>query len=199
MSINYGNMTSNIKNIILSKMRQYGMQSSLFTTLWIIRMSLLTKERAKSANEGKLKNEEYWQEYKESINDDLESFFNRTVNQEEFEEDILSFMTPMLTREDSKLVYEKDEDFIKKFFYGSYDPFFKEKSDSKNVYAHDRCFRETMRLSLGDEMLENSSGIFYEEDSSLGYQNVEKTPETIQPRQRKGVFKKIQSFFRNKK
>ena len=167
--------TSNLKNMILSKMSQYGIQSSFFTNLWTIRYDLMTKEREEKLTEEQLKNEDpYWQElnYTKSLNDDLESFFTKLVNQEEFEEEVLSFKISLLNTEDSKLVYEKNKGFIRKFFYSTYDSFFKEKSDSKHVYAHDRCHRETMRLGH----LKN------------------KLP---QSRQRKGFFKKIQSCFQS--
>ena len=161
--------TSNLKNMILSKMSQYGIQSSFFTNLWTIRYDLMTKEREEKLTEEQLKNEDpYWQKlnYTKSLNDDLESFFTKLVNQEEFEEEVLSFKISLLNTEDSKLVYEKNQGLKREFCYSLEDSFFKEKSDSKDVYAHDRCHRVTMRL-------------------------------ITQSRQRKGFFKKIQSCFQS--
>ena len=49
-----------LKEIILKKMREYGIPSSILTTLYMIRRNLITKEKSKEAAEGKLKNDPVW-------------------------------------------------------------------------------------------------------------------------------------------
>ena len=65
-----------LEKLILSRMRKYGLQSLILTTLYMERLYLTTKEKSKQAYEGKLKNKNDWKYYEGSINDDLESFFN---------------------------------------------------------------------------------------------------------------------------
>ena len=94
-----------LKEIILTKMRKYGIQSSLLTMFWIQRLNLVTKEKIKKAAEGKLKNDEEWENYDGSINDDLESFLINLQNQKEVKyESVESFFTPKLTNEELKLI-----------------------------------------------------------------------------------------------
>ena len=49
-----------LKEIILKKMREYGIQSSILTMLCMERRYLITKEKSKEAAEGKLKNDPEW-------------------------------------------------------------------------------------------------------------------------------------------
>ena len=48
------------KEIILTKMKKYGIQSSIMTMLYMKRLNLVTKEKVKKAAEEKLKNEKDW-------------------------------------------------------------------------------------------------------------------------------------------
>ena len=122
------------------------------------KMNLITKERAKQASEGKLKNEvgTWWEDYEGSINDDLESFCKKLVNGEEIEEEVKSFLTPKLTTGVSKLIREQNKEYISTIsveflatIFAADDPFFEamKKSDSKDIYVHTRCHRETIRLT----------------------------------------------------
>ena len=49
-----------LKEIVLSKMKKYGIQSSILTMLLMVRYNLVTKEKVKQAAEGKLKNDPDW-------------------------------------------------------------------------------------------------------------------------------------------
>ena len=72
-----------LKEIILTKMRKYGIQSSILTIVNMYRWKLVTKEKVKKAAEGKLKNDPDWEDYQGSINDDLERFLINLQNQKE--------------------------------------------------------------------------------------------------------------------
>ena len=112
--------------------------------------NLITKEKAKKAAKGELKNEEFWKDYVGSINDDLESYFNKLVDQKIEEEKTTSYFTPKLTKKELKLVEEKNYEFLRSFGNGQPDVPFEEmkKSDSKDKYVRGRGQRETIHLTL---------------------------------------------------
>merc|ERR1711911_202764 len=106
---NYYEEFKKLKEIIMKKMRGYGIPSSILTTLRMERINLITKEKSKEAAEGKLKNDPDWKYYKGSINDDLDSFVNNLQNSEKIvEEDVWSFFLPKLTKEELKLSEQKN-------------------------------------------------------------------------------------------
>ena len=49
--------------IIMEKMIDYGIKSAVLTMLFMQRNYLVTKEKAKQATEGKLKNDSEWKDY----------------------------------------------------------------------------------------------------------------------------------------
>ena len=140
------------KEIILEKMQKYGIQSSILTMLCMERRYLITKEKSKQAAEGKLKNEPIWENYEGSINDDLESFINNLQNSNEVEdEDVWSFFLPKLTKEELKLVEEKNREHMMSYFWefnADVDVEEMKQSDSKDKYLHSWCRRKTVHLSL---------------------------------------------------
>ena len=93
-----------------------------------------------------------WKDCEGSINDDLEKYFNKYKNQQEFKEELVqSFFTPKLTPEELKLVEEKNKDYMYTFIYGFHaDVDIKEmqKSNSKQKYVHTNCIRRTVRLNF---------------------------------------------------
>ena len=148
---------ANFKRMFLAKMKEYGIKSSILTILRMWRRNLITKEKAKDASEGKLKNENSAWRYEEvSINDDLEMFLANLLNSKEIkEEEVHSFFTPQLTEEELKLVENKNEDHLNTYLYHcSYgknpdvDPVEMKKSDSESKYVHGGCWRRTFPLML---------------------------------------------------
>ena len=148
----------NFGKMFLKKMKEYGIQSSILTMLYMRRENLITKEKAKDASEGKLcrlENYADWYGQKVSINDDLEMFLTNILNSKEItEEEVVSFFTPKLTEEELKLVEAKNEDHLKSYSFGYYglnadvDPVEMKKSDSTSKYVHGRCYRFTFPLML---------------------------------------------------
>ena len=144
------------KEIILTKMRKYGIQSSILTMLYMARRNLVTKETVKKAAEGKLKNVKLWKHYEGSINDDLEKLLINLQNQKEMREEVVySFFTPKLKNEELKRVEERNEEHLKTYtdymVYGlnpDVDVEEMKKSDSKSKYVHGGCFRRTIPLTL---------------------------------------------------
>ena len=144
-----------LEEIILTKMRKYGIQSSILTMLNMERWKLVTKEKVKKAAEGKLKNENGWKDCEGSINDDLERLIINLQNQQvENIERIYSFFTPKLTNEELKLVEMVDEDHLKTYLshYNGNNPDVNidemKTSDSKSKYVHGHCMRFTVSLTL---------------------------------------------------
>ena len=137
-----------LEEIILKKMREYGIPSSILTTLSMFRRHLITKEKSKQAAEGKLKNDPDWKDYDGSINDDLDSFIKNLQNSEEIKnEEVKSFFTPKLTKEELKLVEQEDYEHMMTYDLGSganVDVEEMKKSDSKDKYLHSWCQRKTV-------------------------------------------------------
>ena len=99
--------------------------------------------------------EKYWEDYKGSINDDLERFLINLKNQKEVkDEDVFSFCTPKLTNEELKLVHDRNEEHFKTYFYHfegvnpDVDVEEMKKSDSKSKFVHACCWRKTIPLTL---------------------------------------------------
>ena len=152
--LNYYRIDKNLKKLILTKMRKYGLPSSIFTTLRMTRVNLMTKEKSKQAVEGKLKNDPDWKDYKGSINDDLDSFVNNFQNSEVVFEDVLSYFIPKLTKEELKLVEQKNNEHMMTYVWEfDADVSAKEmkESDSKEKYLHSECQRRTNYLTLESE------------------------------------------------
>jgi len=120
------------------------------------RRNLITKEKAKDASEGKLKNESGWYGEEVSINDDLEMFLTNLLNSKEIKmkEVVRSFYTPKLTNEELKLVEVKNREHLNTYsdyYFGKnpdVDPEEMKKSDSISKYVHGECRRWTYSLTL---------------------------------------------------
>ena len=101
-------------------MEKYGIQSLILSELYMERRNLITKEKSKEAYQGKLKNEDDWEDYKGSINDDLESFFENLQEISSLEEikkeEVYSFFLPKLTDEELELVEQKDREHMILFY-----------------------------------------------------------------------------------
>ena len=151
----FGDNFKEITENILKKMREYGVPSLIITIVGMRRKYLITKEKSKEAAEGKLKNDPYWKNYDGSINDDLDSFVNYLQKSEEIEnEGVSSFFTPKLTKEELKLVEQKDKEHMMTYWRGlgaDVDVEEMKKSDSKDKYVHSDCQRSTLHLSLESE------------------------------------------------
>ena len=139
--------------MILTKMRKYGIQSSILTKLYMTRLKLVTKEKAKKAAQGKLKNDPFWSE--RSVNDDLEEFFINLQTQKEVQNQVVgSFFTPKLTNAELKLIEEGNLKTYRNYLFGrnpDVDVEEMNKSDSKSKYVHGYCLRATIPFTLATE------------------------------------------------
>ena len=141
-----------IKKMLLKKMQEYGIQSSILTTLIMAREYLMTKEKSKLAVEGKLKNDLEWKRHDGSINDDLDSFVNNFRNSNEMvDEEVWSFFLPKLTKEELKLVEENNGEHMRTYsknLNADVDVEEMKQSDSKDKYVKSTSVRKTVYLSL---------------------------------------------------
>ena len=156
-----------LKEIFLTNMRQYGIQSGILTMLYTSRWYLITKEKVKKAYEGKLINDEDWDNQEQSIHDDLETFFENLQSQKEIKtETVVSFFLPKLTENELKLVDEKNELHLGTYsmhYFGrnpDVDAEEMKKSNSKSKFVHGFCWRTTMYLALeSNKELEKNENI----------------------------------------
>ena len=143
-----------MQEIILQKMRKYRIQSAVLTTLEMRRDYLITKEKSQEPAEGKRKNG-FGEFYEGTINDDLDSFVNNLQNSQKIDyENVWSFFAPKLTKEELKLVEEKNREHMEQaYFFPDADVAVEEmkKSDSTYKYVHTRCERRSLYLSLESE------------------------------------------------
>ena len=144
-----------LKEILLTKMGKFGVQSANFTMLWMCRMNLVTKEKATQAYAKQLMNEREWKDYEKSISDDLETFFQNLQIQKVIKnEEVESFFLPKLTVDELKLVKAKNKLYLGTYFEHYYglnpdvDAKEMENSDSSAKYVHGRCRRMTQNLAL---------------------------------------------------
>ena len=142
-----------LRRTFLDKMKNYGIRTAILTMLNMWRSNLVTKETVQQAYYGKLEDQIFWDKGK-SINDDLDDFFIKLENNEIEDEWVNTFLTPMLTEEELKLVEEKNEEHLSTysdhFHGGNPDVDLEEmkKSDSASKYVHGPCMRQTFYLTF---------------------------------------------------
>ena len=149
---NYGKPTYK-EQLILAKMRKYEIETAFLTTLFMSRRFLVTKElaKAKAVDDEWLKGYLDLDQFKQSINDDLESYFHKFLNQQQIEDETVhSFCLPKLTKEELKLVEEKNEEHKRTYLFDSFDvdDEIMKLSDSKDKYVFTECCRRTICLTL---------------------------------------------------
>ena len=134
-----------IRHNILDGMKKYGITSVMVTTLIMMKWHLITKESMESYCKGK-------EDHKVSVNDDLESFFEdiRLNKEPEYQEPVVAYFLPMLTKRELKLVASKDSNYLATFAGDNPDvpKAEMEASESDSKYVHAFCRRETFTLNL---------------------------------------------------
>ena len=148
-----------MKSMILKGMKKYKIKSLMVTTLSLFRWKLITKEKMKNYCKGK-------EDEKESVNDDLEVFFEniRLGKNVENEELVGTYFLPKLTKEELKLVENKNSFYLATFFQMKPDveKAEMEASESDSKYVHAISHRGTFTLCPNDfEFQENLSSRAY--------------------------------------
>ena len=111
----------------------------MVTKIHLERMELITKEKMESYCKGE------WPE-KDSVNDDLESFFENIRLGKEPDEEVETYFLPKLTKEELELVERRDTSYFQTFVE-SWNPDVDETemmlSESDSKYVHGWSLRRT--------------------------------------------------------
>ena len=98
-------------------MIMYKIKSAVVTFLHMFRNKLITKEKMENYCKGKeaFESEDYDALCKDSVNDDLESFFQHIQHGKELKYNTETYFLPKLTKKELKLVERKDPIYMKTF------------------------------------------------------------------------------------
>ena len=134
------------------KMKKYGIKEAMVTIIQMWRWHLITKEKMEDYYKGK--EEDKWTgDDKESVHDDLDSFFDKLQNGWWEEEEVITYFIPKLTEKEKKLVEEKDKDHLMSYMWHAdgMDPDVSKKemdeSESKSKFVRGICWRRTLILN----------------------------------------------------
>ena len=140
-----------MKSMILKKMKKYGIKEAMVTIIWMERWNLITKEKMEDYYKGK---NAVGRSFKESVHDDLDSFFDKLQNGWWEEEEVWTFFIPKVTEAEEKLVEEKDKGHLMsylEFALDGTDPDVPKKemdeSESKSKFVRGFCWRNTCILN----------------------------------------------------
>ena len=159
--------------MFMKKMKKYGISKAVLTVVGMERKFLITAEKMIQAYNGDLKNNKNWKLYAGSINDDIESFLEKLQKPGEIEdEEVFTFFTPKLTKEEMELVEQKNLTHMKTYADYAYDirdidvdALKMKMSDSNSMYAHTFCWRCTTPLYC--DLSQTSSGLIADNISPL--------------------------------
>jgi len=120
-----------LRSFILKEMETHKIQKAMVTLLYMRNNNLITKENMESLIDGR-----------QSVNDDLESFFEKLRLGEKQTEFVQTYFVPKLTAKELELVEKKDSNYFKNFFWSNPDvdeiQMKMSESDSKYVQAFGR-------------------------------------------------------------
>ena len=129
------------RSMFLEGMKKCDIKKVMVTFISMWRRKLITKEKMENYCKG-IKDE------KESVNDDLESFFEDIRHGEEPDDRVWSYFFPKLTEKEMKLIDRKDQDYLKTFLRSNPDvekaEMLASESNSKFVQAF--CLRKTFTI-----------------------------------------------------
>ena len=117
------------------------------------RSNLVTKEVMKAFYKGEIKSNDSQFSWEESVQDDLESFFEKLKIGKEEREDIATYFLPKLTNEEMELVEMKDEEHLQEYVWHfierpvDVDAEELENSESDSKYVRAKCVRYTFLLT----------------------------------------------------
>ena len=136
-----------LETILRNKMNKYRIKSALLTWVWMNRQRLVSKKTMKDYYKGRFESKEGFD--KESVHDDLDSFFQRLQQGENPDgDDVLTFYMPQLTEDELKLVNEKNHDYLETIF--SLEPDLNEAdlaiTDSDSRFIHGICSRTSFMV-----------------------------------------------------
>ena len=125
----YWGFNDRLRSFILEGMKKFKLESVMVTNLYMERRNLITKEKMEShyneeeTADGLINGESYedltdGETLKDSINDDLDSFFEDLRLGKEPEERVSTFFLPKLTQEELELIKTNDKNYKMTFNAG---------------------------------------------------------------------------------
>ena len=131
-----------LKSFILNGMKKYKIKKVIVQMFNVMKSRLITKEKMENICKG---NDELYNDFKESINDDIESLFEDLRLGIEPKHYVKTYFLPKLTKEELILVERKDENFRQTFFIDvPKDEMEASESDSK--FNRVFCYRKTLTI-----------------------------------------------------
>jgi len=113
-------------------MKKHKIKSVMVTRIYLSRRELITKEKMESYCKGE-------KDWKDSVNDDLESLFENIRLGKEPDEGVGTYFLPKLTEEELELVERRDTSYLQSFWEDDPDvdetEMMLSESDSKYVYG----------------------------------------------------------------
>ena len=132
-----------LKSIIQERMKEYGITKIMLTLYNMGRFRLITNEKVESYCKGN-------EFEKDSVNDDLEAFFEDIQLGKKPHDDVDLYFLPKCTNKELKLIERKDHKFLKTFSW--HDPDVPEAemklSESDSKYIFGECERWTYTIDL---------------------------------------------------
>ena len=126
-------------------MKKYKIKSVMVTIIHMWRLNLITKESMEKYCKGE-------KAEKDSVNDDLESFFKDLRLGKEPDEFVHTYFLPKLTEEEMELIEKEDINYLETFRWPREAEMKPSVSDSKFVYGYGR--RKT--FTIENESLQNT-------------------------------------------
>ena len=117
------------------------------------RSNLVTKEVMLGYYKGKIKSKTSYFSWEESVQEDLEAFFEKLRNGKVERADVATYFFPKLTEEELKLVEMKDPDHLQEYVWHvvgrqvDVDSDEMENSESDSKYVRAKCVRYTFLLT----------------------------------------------------
>ena len=132
-------------------MKNFEIKSVTVTMVYMSRDNLITKEEMEKYCKG-------FRDVKDSVYDDIESFFEDLRLGNEPDEDVSTYFLPGLTNEEMELVERKDSSYLQTFFVGfmNKNPDVEEAemklSESKLKFVRGWCNRRTFTIEFTNNL-----------------------------------------------
>ena len=136
-----------LRSLILRAMKKYKIKSVMVTSIYILRMKLITKENMQNYCTGK-------EAETNSINDDLELLFEDLRHGKEPDEAVQTYFLPKLTDKELELVDRKNSVYLRTLWSYNHsrfeDPDVEDAemkaSESDSKFVRGKCYRYTYRI-----------------------------------------------------
>ena len=135
-------------------MNKYKIESVMVTTVNLRRQELITKEMMEDYCKGR-------NDQKDSVNDDLESFFEELRIGKVPDEWVFTYFLPKLTEKELELVERKDPAYFETFRYGfrSMREAYMKPTDSDTKFVQGLCGRKTFTINIPHQTSSNNSTV----------------------------------------